>query len=330
MTSRRLDLRMSYDLGTSYGRSRRALRPYDVPRLPGRTRAGTTTLRRVARFARTRAVLRTEVAAIRRRDPDLDAGDVTAFTLPLLGWAALIAVVGVLPLVAIRMGDDADELVIPLVASVALAAVCSAVVAWIASTVLSALVTMVLYRKAPQGASRLTVRMITDSFGRINNATSSLMLLALVVGLVALAVGLPARSGADAAHSVVEDLLTAQVAVLFVGLAVAFLAEAFRTAADIVDDQSPALAWLWSLLIVAVAWVAATVAGPLEFTTMVRRLLEEWLPAYVGDLPRREVIADLLPSWARWFAAFGVLPVLAGIWWFEVRRHDGLAALRQQ
>ncbi|MGN0065431.1 MAG: hypothetical protein ACI379_14435 [Nocardioides sp.] len=280
------------------------------------------------RFERTRAVLGAELEAVRRRDPDLDAGDVTAFTLPLLGWASLIALVGVLPIVVIRMGDGADELLIPLIASVALAVICSAVVTWVTATVISAFVTVALYRKPAKGASKLVVRTTIDSFDRINNSTSTLMLLALVAGLVALAVGLPARKGADAAHSVVEDLLTSQVAVLFVGLAILFLAEACRTAADIIDDQSPALAWPWALVIVGAAWAVATVAGPLEFTTMVRRLLEEWLPATVGDRPRAEAINDLLPRWTRWLAAFGSLPVIAAIWWVEAWRNDGLAALR--
>lgn len=198
------------------------------------------------RFSRTRAVLTAEWDAVRRRDPDLDPGEVTAFTLPLLGWAALVAAVGVLPIVVLRMGDGADEMLLPLVSSIALATICSAVVTWITAIVISALLTVIVYGKPARGASRLAVGITRESFGRINDATSNLMLLALVVGLIALA---------------------------------------FRNAADVIDDQSPALAWPWALLVVAASWVLASVVGPLEFTAMVRRLLEEWLPSTVGDVP---------------------------------------------
>lgn len=284
--------------------------------------------RRVSRFARARGILNAEIASVRRQDPDLDAGDFTAFTLPLLGRAVLIAVIGVTPLMVIRMGDGADEIFVPTVASFALAAVCSAAIAWLAAVVISAFVTVVLYRKPPRSASQLATRTINDSFKRISEGTSNLMLLALIAGLIALAIGLPARTNADAEHSVVEDLLAAQVAILLAALAVAFIAEACRSAADIIDDQSLALAWPWALVIVCLAWMLATVAGPLEFTTMVRRLLAEWLPAMVGDVPQAEAINDVMPRGARWAASFGALPFITLIWLYEARRNDGFAALR--
>jgi hypothetical protein len=283
----------------------------------------------VGRFSRLGTILSEELNAVRRRDPDLDAGEVTAFTLPLLGRATVIALIGVVPLVVIRMGDNADDLFVPLVASFALAAVCSAVITWVVAIVISALVTVVLYRKPPRPASRLVVHTINDSFGRINDATSNLMLLALVAGLIALAIGLPARTNADAEHSVIDDLLAAQVAILLAALAIAFIAEACRSAADIVDDQSLALAWPWALLIVSSAWVLATVAGPLEFTTMVRRLLSEWLPATVGDLSQAEAIDEVIPAGSRWIASFGALPIVALIWYLQASRNDGFAALRE-
>ncbi len=277
---------------------------------------------------RTSKILSDELAAIRSQDAEFDPGEVTAFTLPLLGRALLLAAAGILPLLVVRMGDEADEVLIPLAASFTLAAVCAAVVTWLVGIVLSALLTMILYRKPPRSMSRIVVRIIDDSFERVNNLTSSLMLIALIAGLLALAVGLPSRSSSDLEHSVVEDLLASQVAVLLGVLAIAFLAEAARTAADIVDDQSPALAWFWALLIMAGAWVVATVAGPLEFTTMVRRLLVEWLPAMVNDVPRDQAIDEMMPRGTRWAATFGALPLIALIWFFQVRRNDGFAALR--
>lgn len=282
----------------------------------------------MGRFSRTRAILAQEMAAVRSQDADLDAADVTAFGLPLLWRAILLVGIGLIPLMVVRMGDDVDDTVIPLIASFALAAVCSAVITWLVAIVISALVTMALYRKPPRQSSRLVVRVLDDSFGRINDATSNLMLLALVVGLVALAVGLPERSSADQEHSVVEDLLASQIAILLAVLAVAFMAEAFRASADIVDDQSPALAWPWALLIVGAAWVISTVAGPLEFSAMVRKLLVEWLPASVDGVPRDQIIDEAMPRGARWWASFGALPVITVIWWVQAIRNDGFAALR--
>ncbi len=127
----------------------------------------------------------------------------------------------------------------------------------------------------------------------------------------------------------VDDLLAAQVALLLAGLAVAFVAEACRVAADIMDDQSLALAWPWALLIVTISWVLATVAGPLEFTTMVRRLLADWLPETVGDASRQQAIDDVMPGGARWAASFGVVPILIVIWFVQARINNGFAVLRE-
>ncbi|HPU12677.1 MAG TPA: hypothetical protein PLQ19_02675 [Aeromicrobium sp.] len=283
----------------------------------------------MSRFSRTRArrILSAELEAVRHQDADFDAGDVTAFTLPLLGRALLLAAAGVLPLIVVRVGDETEEVLLPLVASFALAAVCAAVVTWLVAIVFSALITMILYRKPPRSMSKLVVRTIDDSFERVENVTSNLMLLALIAGLLALAIGLPERSTSDLEHSVIEDLLASQVTVLLGVLAVAFLAEAARAAADIVDDQSPALAWFWALLITGGAWVVATIAGPLEFTTMVRRLLVEWLPATVNDMPRAEAINEVMPNGARWIATFGALPAIAVIWYYQARRNNGFDAL---
>ena len=276
-----------------------------------------------------RAVLSAEVAAIRRRDPDLDAGDITSFTLPLLVRALGVLVVGVVPLIVIRSGGDTDAQLVPMVGSLALAIICTAVVAWLVSIVISGLVVMVLYRTGPRSSSQLVVRTLTESFERVSDATSHITLLALVAGLISLAIGLPTRRGDELANSVLDDLLTAQIAVLLAALGFAFVAESIRCAADIVDDQSLMLAWPWSLLIACLSWMVATMVGPFETTRMLTILLNEWLPAMVDGTPRAQVIADLLPPGARWWAAFGPLPIIAAIWAFEAWRRDGFTHVRE-
>ena len=208
-----------------------------------------------------RAVLSAEVAAIRRRDPDLNAGDITTFTFPLMLRLVGVLAVGLVPLMVIRSGGDTDALLVPLVGSLALAIICTAVVAWLVSIVISGLVVMVLYRTGPRASSQVVVRTLTESFERVSDATSHIMLLALVAGLVSLAIGLPTRPGDELANSVLEDLLAAQVAVLLAALGFAFVAESIRCAADIVDDQSMMLAWPWALIIACVSWMLATTIG---------------------------------------------------------------------
>ena len=74
---------------------------------------------------------------------------------------------------------------------------------------ISGLVVMILYRTRPSSSSRLVMRILTDSFMRIDDSTSALMLLALLAGLLSLAFGLPTRSGDELANSVLDDLLAA-------------------------------------------------------------------------------------------------------------------------
>ena len=179
-----------------------------------------------------RAVLSAEVAAIRRRDPDLDAGDITTFTFPLLVRLVGVLAVGVVPLLVIRSGGDTDALLVPLVGSLALAIICTAVVAWLVSIVISGLVVMVLYRTGPRASSQLVVRTLTESFERVSDATSHITLLALVAGLISLAIGLPTRRANELAYSVLDDLLTAQIAVLLAALGFAFVAESRRRSAS--------------------------------------------------------------------------------------------------
>jgi hypothetical protein len=277
---------------------------------------------------RARSVLAAEVAAIRRRDPDLDAGAITVFTAPLLIALAGVLAVGVVPLIVIRSSSDADSLLVPLVGSVALVIICTAVVAWLTAVVISALVVMLLYRTGAGTSSHLVIRTLTASFGRISDWTSHITLLALVAGLVSLAIGLPTRSSDELANSVLDDLLAAQVGVLLAVLGLAFIAESVRCAADIVDDQSLMLAWPWALLIACASWSLASIIGPFETVRLLTILLNEWLPASVDGMPRAQVIAAVLPPNARWWAAFGPLPVIAAIWAFGAWRLDGFTHIR--
>ena len=280
-------------------------------------------------FRRARSVLVAELASIRRSDPDVDAGDITLFTLPLLGRAAGIAAIGVVPMLVVRNGAVENSQLVPIIGSTALVIICAAVVAWLTAIVISGLIVMILYRTRPVASSRLVARILTDSFMRIDDSTSALALVALLAGLVSLAFGLPTRSGDELSHSVLEDLLAAQAGVLLAVLGIAFIGESIRSSADIVDDQSLLLAWPWALVISCISWVLATVAGPFEATRMLTILLNEWLPATVDGQPRSQVIADLVPPSARWWVAFGPLPVIAVIWVYQANRHGGLTMLRE-
>jgi hypothetical protein len=280
-------------------------------------------------FSRARSVLTAEVAAMRRSDPDLAPRDIAGFTLPLLLRLGAVLSVGVVPLVVIRSGPDTDGLVVPLVGSLALAIICTAVVAWLVSVVISGLVVMVFYRNPPRASSQLVVRTLTQSFERVSDATSHLMLLALVAGLLSLAVGLPTHRSDELANSVLDDLLAAQVAVLLAALGFAFIAESIRCAADIVDDQSLMLAWPWSLVIACLSWCLATTVGPFEITRLLSILLNEWLPAMVEGTPRAQVIAELVPAGARWWAALGPIPVIAVIWALEASKRNGFVQMRE-
>jgi hypothetical protein len=278
---------------------------------------------------RARSVLKAEIAAIRRHDPDLDAGDIAGFTLPLLLRALGVLAVGVVPLLVIRNGNDANSELVPIITSLALVIICAAVVAWMLAIAISGLVVMILYQTRPSTSSQLVLRFLNDSFRRIDDSTSALMLLALLAGLLSLAFGLPTRAADEQSNSVLDDLLASQIGVLLVALAFAFIAESIRLSADIVDDQSLMLAWPWALVIACLSWVLATVAGPFEATRMLTILLNEWLPASVDGVPRAQVIAGLVPGDARWWVAFGPLPVITAIWAFEAHRLGGFVHLRR-
>jgi hypothetical protein len=276
-----------------------------------------------------RSVLSAEFAAIRHREPDFDAGDVTNFTIPLLPGLLGVLAIGVLPLIVVRSSTETDALLVALAGSFALTAICTAVMAWVTAIVISGVVVMVLYRTGPRPASRVVVKTIVDSFSRVEETTGRIALLALVAGLLSLAIGLPARQSEEFTNTVLDDLLAAQVACLVVALSVAFVAESIRCAAEIADDQSLLLAWPWALIIASLGWSLATVIGPFETTRMLSILLNSWLPSVVNGQPREQIIADLLPASARWWAAFGPLPFIAAIWAFEAWRHHGLVHVRR-
>ncbi|MFY9922068.1 MAG: hypothetical protein WAL26_27325 [Mycobacterium sp.] len=280
-------------------------------------------------FHRARSVLKAELASIRQRDPDLDAGDITSFTVPLVVRAAGVAALGVIPLLVVRNGAVENSQLVPIIGSTALVLICAAVVSWLTSIVISAMVVMVLYRTRPAASSQLVVRILTDSFMRIDDSTSAFALMALLAGLVSLAFGLPTRSGDEQSNPVLDDLLAAQVGVLLAVLGVAFISESVRSSVDIVDDQSLLMAWPWALLISCVSWVLATIAGPFEATRMLTILLNEWLPATLDGVSRSDLIAELVPPNARWWVALGPLPLIAAIWGYQAKRLGGFTQLRE-
>jgi hypothetical protein len=119
------------------------------------------------------------------------------------------------------------------------------------------------------------------------------------------------------------------LSVLLAVLGIAFIGESIRSSADIVDDQSLLLAWPWALLISCASWVLATVAGPFEATRMLTILLNEWLPANVDGVSRSHLIAELVPPSARWWVAFGPMPIIAVIWAYQAKRHGGFTQLQE-
>ena len=57
-------------------------------------------------------------------------------------------------------------------------------------------------------------RILTESFMRVDDIVSALMLLALVAGLVSLAFGLPAHAADEQANSVIDSLVLEGVRLL--------------------------------------------------------------------------------------------------------------------
>ena len=179
-------------------------------------------------FRHARSALSREFAAIRNREPDVDARQITVFSIPLLLGLVVVFAIGVVPLIVVRYNADTDSVLVPLAGSFALSAICTAVVAWLTANVLSGVIVMVLYRTSPWKASQLVVRTMVDSFYRVEDLTGRIALLAIVAGLLSLAIGLPSRQGEDRANTVLDDLLAAQLACLVVALSIAFIAESIR------------------------------------------------------------------------------------------------------
>src|SRR5258705_9068093 len=65
-------------------------------------------------FRHARSALSEEFAAIRNREPDLDAGHITVFSIPLvLGLVAVLAI-GVVPSIVVRSSAETDSGLVPL------------------------------------------------------------------------------------------------------------------------------------------------------------------------------------------------------------------------
>ena len=62
---------------------------------------------------------------------------------------------------------------------------------------------------------------------------------------------------------------------------------------------------------------------------MLTILLHEWLPAMVDGVPRDQVIRELVPAGARWWVAFGPLPIIAAVWAYEAWRLGGFGHVRE-
>ena len=280
-------------------------------------------------FRDLRAALRREADTIRARDPDVDAGDIGAFATPLVVRLALLALVGLVPLLGIRMADVGDATVFgPLLASAALAAISATAVAWLIAILLAGLVVLVVYREAPARASRNVSKATRASFERISGFTSTLTLVSLIAGLVALSFGLPSRRSSDLETSVLDDLLAAQLGVLLVVLAMGFVVEGQRAAADILDSESRLLAWPFALLLTVAALFVATAVGPFEPTALIAKLLTEWLPAEVDGVPRAQVVREAVPRDLRLWVAVAIVPVAVVVWVLTTRALGVLPRLR--
>ena len=62
---------------------------------------------------------------------------------------------------------------------------------------------------------------------------------------------------------------------------------------------------------------------------MLTILLNEWLPAMVDGVPRDQVIHELVPNGARWWVAFGPIPIIVAVWAYEAWRLGGFGHVRE-
>lgn len=265
---------------------------------------------------------------IRGRDPDLDAVEISEFSGPLLAGGLVIAIVGVLPLVGTRLSDSADSLFGPLIGSFALAAVCTTTVAWLLSALISGLVVLIVYDVGPKVASAATEGAMRGSFARIEGAASSVTLVALISGLISLAIGLPSMASSDDESSVIEELLSAQVACLLLVLMLGFTVESIRTAAEILGSQVRVIGWLGSLAIVLTSFYIASSAGPFAPVKLTRNILEAWLPAEVDGVSRAQVISDVMPNNSYLWSMLIIAPFVIIMWFATAWRLGAIRNLR--
>ncbi|WP_231894577.1 hypothetical protein [Gordonia sp. 852002-51296_SCH5728562-b] len=265
---------------------------------------------------------------IRGRDPDLDAVEISEFSGPLLAGWLVIATVGVLPLVGTRLSDSADSLFGPLIGSFALAAVCTTTVAWLLSALISGLVVLIVYDVGPKVASAATEGAMRGSFARIEGAASSVTLVALISGLISLAIGLPSMASSDDESSVIEELLSAQVACLLLVLMLGFTVESIRTAAEILGSQVRVIGWLGSLAIVLTSFYIASSAGPFAPVKLTRNILEAWLPAEVDGVSRAQVISDVMPNNSYLWSMLIIAPFVIIMWFATAWRLGAIRNLR--
>jgi hypothetical protein len=258
-----------------------------------------------------------------------DARSIVRYSLPLGVRLIGVAAVAAVPTLVIHLGSGTDDERVAILGSLALAAAASAVVTWAVAVALAGLTVMIRARtgdareddrdhhaesrKNPRTESRRIFDVLSESLDRISDSTSHLATLALVAGLVSLAIGLPATSNGK---SVLDELLAAQVAVLIAVLGFAFIAEAIRCGAVLLDPEKPS--WTVALTFTAVIWVIVTLSPPFKTTRMMGILLRDWDDSGNSEA---KAVADLPPD-VGWLVPVGGLVVMILVHVFDVRRHD--------
>lgn len=200
-------------------------------------------------------------------------------------------------------------------------------IVWVLAIGLAGSVVLIVYRVTPKVASAATEQAVRQSFQRISDFTSSITLVALISGLVSLAIGLPSMTSSEEESSVLEELLSAQVACLLVVLVIAFTVETVQMSAEILGSQAPVTAWLGALVISLLAFYMSATVGPFEPVQLTRNILDAWLPADVHGTPRAEVIADLLPRSANTWSLVVIFVYVVLVWAATAWRTGGLVRL---
>ena len=135
-----------------------------------------------------------------------------------------------------------------------------------------------------------------------------------ISGLISLAIGLPNMASSDDESSVIEELLSAQVACLLLVLMLGFAAESIRTSAEILGSQVKVIGWLGSLVIVLISFYLASSAGPFAPVKLTRNILEAWLPADIDGVPRAQVISDVMPNNSYLWSMLIIAPFVIIMW----------------